>query len=422
MSEEKSLKEAIISALEQATDPLSGKSLINCDLIEHIHTDKGNVVIRLLQTAEMSREDRFAVEDVVYETAQSVEGVKDLLIDVVSPPTEGTAPPPEKAAPPSAENRSQPLPKPHAHSSNIPAAKAIDGVGRVIAVASGKGGVGKSTVACNLAMSLRDMGHAVGLLDVDIYGPSLPILLGIDERPKVLKKRIQPIEVQGLKVMSIGFLMEEDSPVIWRGPIVTGIIRQFLQDVNWSGLDYLIVDLPPGTGDAQLTLAQSVPLDGAVVVTTPSDLALIDAARGLQMFRTLNIEVLGIIENMSYYLWPGREALQEIINEAAETGGAEKVVEQLQACLEQHTQVHIFGKGGGHQEAERLGIQLLGQIPLDGELRASGDQGKPIVASAPDSETAQAFKKIAAQVAALKPVKDEKKSSGSGGVLSFLKR
>jgi ATP-binding protein involved in chromosome partitioning len=422
MSQDKALKKEIITALEQYNDPLTGESLLKCDLIEHIHIDEGNVAIRILQTTGRSREERFAFEDVIHEAIKSVDGVNDLLIDVVSPPAESAESSTKETVAPSTDNTpsSQP-PPPQPPASNIPAAKAIEGVGRVIAVASGKGGVGKSTVACNLAMSLSAMGHAVGLLDVDIYGPSLPILLGIDERPKVLKKRIQPIEVQGLKVMSIGFLMEEDSPVIWRGPIVTGIIRQFLQDVNWSGLDYLIVDLPPGTGDAQLTLAQSVPLDGAVVVTTPSDLALIDAARGLQMFRTLNIEVLGIVENMSYYIWPGQEQLQQIINETAKIDGTEKSVEQLQQCLEKHGKIHIFGKGGGHKEAERLGIRLLGQIPLDAELRALGDRGQPIVAAHPDSETAQAFIKIATQVASLKPV-DNKTKTSKGGVLSFLKR
>ena len=274
----------------------------------------------------------------------------------------------------------------------MPASAPVEGVGKVIAVASGKGGVGKSTVAVNLALGIQKLGFRVGLLDVDIYGPSLPTLLGINERPAVRDRRIVPIDAEGLRVMSLGFLMEEDTPVIWRGPIVTGIIRQFLRDVDWSGLDYLIVDMPPGTGDAQLALAQTVPVDGALIVTTPSELALVDAARGLQMFKTLNVDVLGMVSNMSKFIAPD---------------GSEH---------------YIFGKDGAEREAKRLETPLLGEIPLDTKVREGGDRGRPVVVGEPESAVTKAFLELARQIVALRPL--EAKEEGEPkkkGLFSFLK-
>ena len=281
-----------------------------------------------------------------------------------------------------------------AQSPGVPEAEPVPGVGKVIAVASGKGGVGKSTVAVNLALSLQEQGFRVGLLDVDIYGPSLPTLLGIMERPSVNDRRIVPLKAHGLRIMSLGFLMEDDTPVIWRGPIVTGIIRQFLRDVDWSGLDYLVVDMPPGTGDAQLALAQTVPVDGAVVVTTPSELALIDAARGLQMFKTLNIDVLGIVENMSKFITPDGE------------------------------EFFIFGEGSVEKEADRLDTELLGSIPLDPIVRQGGDEGTPVLVSHPESTVAQSFMDVAKRISELKPVGEEDQGEDGEdkkGLFSFLK-
>ncbi|MFU8802693.1 MAG: Mrp/NBP35 family ATP-binding protein, partial [Bradymonadaceae bacterium] len=277
----------------------------------------------------------------------------------------------------------------------MPDAGPIAGVGKVIAVASGKGGVGKSTVAVNLALAMQKNGFRVGLLDIDIYGPSLPTLLGVTGRPEVSERRILPIEVEGLRVMSLGFLMDDDTPVIWRGPIVTGIIRQFLRDVDWSGLDYLVVDLPPGTGDAQLALAQSVPVDGAIIVTTPSDLALADAARGLQMFKTLNVDVVGIVTNMSKFVVP--------------SSGEE---------------FHIFGDPAMVvKEAKRLETRHLGEIPLDLATRKGGDEGRPVVLADPESGVTKAFLELARNVAEAKPVGEDAGDDGEKkkGLFSFLK-
>jgi ATP-binding protein involved in chromosome partitioning len=246
----------------------------------------------------------------------------------------------------------------------------IPGVGAIIAVASGKGGVGKSTVAINLALALRDLGLRVGVLDADIYGPSLPKLLAIKERPQTAGgTRLKPIVRYGMPVMSIGFLVEEETPMIWRGPMVMSALTQMLREVDWGSLDVLVVDMPPGTGDAQLTMAQQVPLKGAVIVSTPQDLALIDARRGIAMFRRVNVPVLGIVENMSTFICPHCGARSD-----------------------------IFGHGGARHEAERLGVPFLGEVPLALSIREKSDAGLPVVASEPDGPHAQAFHAIAARV------------------------
>ncbi len=246
----------------------------------------------------------------------------------------------------------------------------VPGVGAIIAVASGKGGVGKSTIAVNLALGLKAAGHRVGLLDADIYGPSLPRMMGITGRPNSPDGKILiPMEKFGVKCMSIGFLVAEETPMIWRGPMVMGALEQMLRDVEWGELDVLVVDMPPGTGDAQLTMAQKVPLAGAVIVSTPQDIALLDARKGLHMFRKVDVPVLGIIENMSYFTCPH--------------------------CGERS---EIFSHGGARAEAERLGTEFLGEVPLDIAIRETSDGGRPIVVSDPESENGKCFRDIADKV------------------------
>jgi len=248
----------------------------------------------------------------------------------------------------------------------------VPGVTSIIAVASGKGGVGKSTTAVNLALGLRDLGLKVGILDADIYGPSLPKLLAIREKPQTIGgTRLKPITRYGLTVMSIGFLIEEETPMIWRGPMVMSALTQMLREVEWGTLDIMVVDMPPGTGDAQLTMAQQVPLKGAVIVSTPQDLALIDARRGIAMFKRVNVPVLGIVENMSMFICP--------------------------KCGERSD---IFGHGGARREAERLGVPFLGEVPLEMSIRETSDAGLPIVATQPDSPNAAAYRAIATNVRA----------------------
>ncbi|HEY2092253.1 MAG TPA: Mrp/NBP35 family ATP-binding protein [Thermoanaerobaculia bacterium] len=240
-----------------------------------------------------------------------------------------------------------------------------------IAVASGKGGVGKSTVSTNLALSLRALGYTVGLLDADIYGPSQQMMLGIEGRPQIDERdeKIMPMENHGIKTMSLGLITDPDTPVIWRGPMVMKALDQFLSDVKWGELDFMIIDLPPGTGDAQLTMTQKVPLTGAVVVTTPQDVALIDARKGLAMFRKVNVPVLGIIENMSYFI-----------------------------CRHCGEREEIFGHGGGHKTADMLGVPFLGEIPIDPKVVVGGDTGEPIVILDPGSVAAAAFRDLAKQI------------------------
>ena len=246
----------------------------------------------------------------------------------------------------------------------------VPGVAAIIAVASGKGGVGKSTTAVNLALGLSALGLKVGILDADIYGPSLPKLLAIRERPQTLGgTRLKPITRYGLTVMSIGFLIDEETAMIWRGPMVISALTQMLREVEWGTLDVMVVDMPPGTGDAQLTMAQQVPLKGAVIVSTPQDLALIDARRGVSMFKRVNVPVLGIVENMSYFLCP--------------------------RC---GTRSDIFGHGGARHEAERLAVPFLGEVPLDMAIREKSDAGLPVVATEPDGPHARIYREIAAKV------------------------
>jgi ATP-binding protein involved in chromosome partitioning len=248
----------------------------------------------------------------------------------------------------------------------------IPQVKNVVAVASGKGGVGKSTTSVNLAVALSQTGAKVGLLDADIYGPNLPLMMGLKERPEVQghEGHIQPILRYGIKLVSIGFFLDERKPVIWRGPMVHGAIQQFLRDFDWGELDYLVVDLPPGTGDAPLSLAQLIPLSGVVIVTTPQDVALQDVAKGMAMFKQLEVPVVGVIENMSYFICPN--------------------------CSEKH---ELFGRGGGQRIAEAFNVPFLGQVPLQPNVRTGGDEGQPVVLADPDSPAAEGFKAVAGAVA-----------------------
>ena len=247
----------------------------------------------------------------------------------------------------------------------------IPGVKNIIAVASGKGGVGKSTTTVNLALALAAEGAKVGILDADIYGPSQPRMMGINKKPTQVGDKLEPLVNYGLETMSIGYMIEEDTPMIWRGPMVTQALEQLLNDTNWQDLDYLMVDMPPGTGDTQLTLAQKVPVSGAVIVTTPQDIALIDAKKGLKMFEKVDVPVLGIVENMSIHI-----------------------------CSECGHEEHIFGSGGGSQMADEFAVDMLGSLPLDMKIRVDADQGKPTVAADPDGQVAGIYREVARRMAA----------------------
>ena len=302
------------------------------------------------------------------EAVKAMPGVQSAMVALTAERKGGAASatrPPQGAAPGGAGRTAHT----HGHG-QAQGPSGVPGVTSIIAVASGKGGVGKSTTAVNLALGLRDLGLKVGILDADIYGPSLPKLLAIREKPQTIGgSRLKPIERYGLTVMSIGFLIEEETPMIWRGPMVMSALTQMLREVEWGTLDVMVVDMPPGTGDAQLTMAQQVPLKGAVIVSTPQDLALIDARKGLNMFRKVDVPLLGIVENMSFFIAP-------------DTG----------------KRYDIFGHGGARREAERLGVPFLGEVPLEMGIRESSDDGAPVVAARPDGPEAGIYRGIARRV------------------------
>jgi ATP-binding protein involved in chromosome partitioning len=338
-------------ALRAITDPASGKDIVAAGLIEGIELRGSLVQVALLT-------DRAH--------AQAMEPVRRAAEEVLAQQpgiTNATAVLTGRKAP------AQPASGPAAHGHGQKPPLLLPDVKAIVAVASGKGGVGKSTVAVNLAVSLARQGHRTGLLDADIYGPSLPRMLGLSRKPEVRGEKMIPLEAWGLACMSIGFLVDEETPMIWRGPMVMGALEQMMGQVAWGALDVLVVDMPPGTGDAQLTMAQRVALTGAVIVSTPQDIALIDARRGVRMFERTRVPVLGLVENMSFFCCP--------------------------ACGHR---ADIFGHGGARTEAERLGADFLGEVPLLLNIRTASDAGTPIAAAAPDSEAAKAFGSIAQRV------------------------
>ena len=355
--------EQVRARLKEIKGP-DGSDLIASGKLSDIMISEGKVFLSLTVDANAAPAWE-AVRKKAESEVRSIPGVASVLIALTAERSAGA--PVKVARPAGGASAKAPPPRGGAAPRSI---AGVPGVEAVIAVASGKGGVGKSTTAVNLALGLRDLGMRVGVLDADIYGPSMPRLLGIKGKPETIGGRmLKPMERYGLKVMSIGFLVEEETPMIWRGPMVMTAITQMLREVEWGTLDIMVVDMPPGTGDAQLTLAQQVPLAGAVIVSTPQDLALIDARRGIAMFRRVDVPVLGLVENMSYFLCPH--------------------------CGERSD---LFGHGGAKSEAERQSVPFLGEVPLEIEIRETSDAGLPIVATKPDSAHAKIYRDIAARV------------------------
>jgi ATP-binding protein involved in chromosome partitioning len=354
-------KEQILAALAKVPTP-DRAALTDARVLSDVVVTDGKVFFSISVDAAAVKAWE-AVRNRAEEAVRAVPGVQSALVALTAERSPGAA----ARGPNPAHVAQQPQRAAHPADKVQPG---VPGVDAVIAVASGKGGVGKSTTAVNLALGLRDHGLKVGMLDADIYGPSLPKLLAIKEKPQTIGgTRLKPIDRYGLSVMSIGFLIDEETPMIWRGPMVMSAITQMLHEVEWGKLDIMVVDMPPGTGDAQLTMAQQVPLKGAVIVSTPQDLALIDARRGVAMFKRVNVPVLGIVENMSYFLCP--------------------------SC---GTRSDIFGYGGARKEAERQGVPFLGEVPLHMTIREKSDSGLPVVATEPDGPHAKIYREIAAKV------------------------
>ncbi len=341
--------ESILKVLKPVQDPELQKSLVELNMIRNVAVEDGNVSFTLVLTTPACPLKEFIIED-CEKAVKTLGGVNSVSVEVTA---------------------ETPAPKP------LPDRQSVGAVKNIIAISSGKGGVGKSSVAVNVAVALAQTGAKVGILDADIYGPNVPTMLGLNDVPINVDKKpegdiLQPVFNHGVKMVSMGFLIDPDQPVMWRGPMLNGIIRQFLYQVNWGELDYLIVDMPPGTGDAQLTLGQSVPLAGAVIVTTPQTVSLQDARRGLKMFQQLGTNILGIVENMSYFIPPD---------------------------MSDRT-YDLFGSGGGEKASKELNVPLLGCVPLEISLREGGDKGIPITVSHPESASAKALTDIAKQIAA----------------------
>jgi ATP-binding protein involved in chromosome partitioning len=378
-------KEAVIERLKSISAPGLSGDIVSLGLVSDVFIADRKVFFSITVPVDKAQE----LEPMREAAEKAVKEMPDVAGAVVALTAEKKAgqPGPAGAAPRAASPRPAPAPTPrrvaghappghapsgHAPAGHQPGKRGVPGIQSIVAVASGKGGVGKSTTAVNLALGLLANGLRVGILDADIYGPSMPRLLGISGKPEVADGRtLKPMQKYGLKVMSMGFLVGEDTPMIWRGPMVVSALTQMLREVEWGELDVLVVDMPPGTGDAQLTMAQQVPLAGAVIVSTPQDLALIDARKGLNMFRKVDVPVLGIVENMSYFVAP-------------DTG----------------KRYDIFGHGGAKQEAERVGVTFLGEVPLEMRIRETSDQGTPVVASEPEGPHARIYRDIAAKVSA----------------------
>ena len=338
-------RERIIKVLKGVNYPGFNRDIVSFGLVKDILVEGSKVTLSIV-LPKPDRELQSAIEEEVRKAVFGIPGVEDLSMKIGSRA--------QKQITADADGEKSKLPD----------------VKYYIAVASGKGGVGKSTIATNLSLAISKKRQKVGLMDADIWGPSAPLMMGISEKPRATDNdKIVPIEKFGLKVMSIGFLVNEEDAVIWRGPMVHGAIKQFIEDVEWSGTDYLVIDLPPGTGDAQLSLAQTAPISGGVIVTTPQDVALVDVRRGILMFNKLNIPILGIVENMSYLDMPDVDG-----------------------------RIDIFGRGGGRRMAERFEVPFLGEIPIDPRIRIGGDNGTPIVESDPQSAAGKAFFEIADRI------------------------
>ena len=340
---------SILDVLRPVEDPELRKSLVELNMIRNVNIIDGQVKFTLVLTTPACPLREFIVEE-CQKAVKELPGVKEVIVDV-------TAETPQQKT--------------------LPDRQGIGGVKNIIAISSGKGGVGKSTVAVNVAVALAQMGAKVGLIDADIYGPNTPTMLGLADTQIMVQQGesgevLEPAFNHGVKLVSMAFLIDKDQPVIWRGPMLNGIIRQFLYQVQWGELDYLLVDLPPGTGDAQLTLAQAVPMSGVVIVTTPQTVALLDSRKGLKMFQQLGVSVLGIVENMSYFVPPDMP----------------------------DKKYYIFGSGGGERTAQELEVPFLGEVPLEMPVREGGDSGIPIVVGAPGSVSAQELRGITQKIAA----------------------
>ncbi len=352
------MNKVILARLSTLTLPGMRTDIVSSGMValNDVSFEAGKALVPVTIPEDFSG-DLAAVKAAVEDKLTGLDDIKTLLVVL-------TAERPAPAAPEPPKLKKRPTEAPGRDMR--PMSAAIPGVKTIIAVASGKGGVGKSTTAVNLALSLRGLGLKVGILDADIYGPSLPRLLAITDRPAIEDDRIVPIDRFGVKAMSMGFLMEEENPVIWRGPMIVSALMQMVREVDWGELDVLVLDMPPGTGDAQLTMAQQVPLQGAVIVSTPQDLALIDARKGLKMFKNVDVPILGIIENMSTFICPH--------------------------CGESSD---IFGHGGAEEDARRLGVPFLGAVPLHMDIRISSDAGTPVVIAEPDGPHAKIYQTIA---------------------------
>ncbi len=342
-------EEAVLQALRTVLDPDAGKDIVSLGLVQGMMVEGGNVSFTLQYTNQPALA-KAQIHSQAKKVVAGLPGVSDVQVTMG-----GRAQAAGRAAPAVAEPPKQDL---------------IPDVKHTVAVSSGKGGVGKSTVAVNLALALHEAGQRVGLVDVDVYGPDIPLMMGARGKPGMFDNRILPVESYGVKIISIGFFVAPGEAIVWRGPMIHTAVQQFLRDVLWGELDYLVFDMPPGTGDAQLSLSQVIPLSGVVMVTTPQDVAILDVRKALAMFRKLNVPILGVVENMSDFVCPhcgGRTA--------------------------------IFGEGGGSKIAAENGVPLLAQIPIDPETRKGGDEGQPILIRKPGSPQAEAFRKLAAAVA-----------------------